>query len=107
MKFCPKCGSLLLPKKDEKGKNYLLCRCGYTENVEKNELKINETIKDKKDINTIEEEVEIHPISNNVECPKCLNKSAYFWEIQTRASDEPATKFFKCTKCKHIWRDYN
>ena len=41
------------------------------------------------------------------ECPKCGNKKAYFWEIQTRASDEPATQFFKCEKCKHTWRHYD
>jgi len=47
---------------------------------------------------------EIHPVVD-AEC-KCGNKKAYFWEVQTRAGDEPATKFFKCVKCKHIWRDY-
>ena len=41
------------------------------------------------------------------ECPKCGHKKAFFWLIQTRASDEPETKFMKCEKCKHIWRDYS
>jgi len=52
-----------------------------------------------------DEELKAMPIMK-VECPKCHNHEAYFWEVQTRAADEPATKFQKCTKCKHVWRDY-
>lgn len=40
------------------------------------------------------------------ECKKCGNQRAYYWLIQTRAADEPPTQFFKCTKCKHTWREY-
>jgi DNA-directed RNA polymerase subunit M len=39
-------------------------------------------------------------------CGKCKNKKAFFWTMQTRASDESETKFYKCTKCKHTWRVY-
>ena len=39
-------------------------------------------------------------------CTKCGNKTAYFWTAQTRSADEAETKFFKCTKCKHTWREY-
>ena len=39
-------------------------------------------------------------------CPKCANKEAYFWTSQTRAGDEAETRFFKCTKCRHTWREY-
>ncbi len=39
-------------------------------------------------------------------CPECKNKKAFFWTMQTRASDESETKFYKCTKCKHTWRKY-
>ena len=37
---------------------------------------------------------------------ECGLGKARFWLVQTRASDEPETKFFKCEKCKHTWRDY-
>ena len=47
-----------------------------------------------------------YPIVDNMTCPKCKNKRAYFWTMQTRAADESETKFYKCTECKHIWRKY-
>ena len=41
------------------------------------------------------------------ECPKCRHKKAYYWTVQTRAGDEAETKFLKCEKCSHTWRDYD
>jgi DNA-directed RNA polymerase subunit M len=104
MMFCPKCGSILIPKKDN-GKVFFSCSCGYT--TKKNaDTVIKEIVRKEKGIEAIESEPEIHPLTAGVECPKCGHNKAYYWEIQTRASDEPATKFLKCEKCKHIWRDY-
>ncbi len=88
-----------------KSKTVMVCGCGYKDKKSE-KLEIKEKIKDSKEIETVEEEVEIYPLVDDVECPKCGHDKAYFWEIQTRASDEPATKFLKCEKCKHIWRDY-
>ena len=48
---------------------------------------------------------EVKPIVE-MNCLKCKNDKAYFWTMQTRAADESETKFYKCTKCKHTWRDY-
>ena len=101
--FCPKCRSILLPKKEG-----LVClRCGYKAKGEK-EKTIKEKIKKEKKLEVVhKEEAEHLPISKEMECPKCGHKGAYYWEIQTRASDEPATRFFKCEKCKHTWREYD
>jgi DNA-directed RNA polymerase subunit M len=93
-----------MPKKSG-NKTIMACSCGYKEKNEET-IKIKEVMEDEKEIEPIEEEVEIHPLTSEVECPKCGHDKAYYWEIQTRASDEPATKFMKCEKCKHIWRDY-
>lgn len=102
--FCPKCGSIMLPKK-EGAKKILMCACGYKEkNADNTSLKEKPSAQD--DVAVIEKEVETNPITKT-ECPKCGNKEAYYWEIQTRASDEPATKFHRCTKCRHVWRDYS
>jgi len=102
MKFCPKCGSICLPKK-EAGKTIFVCKCGHSE---LGEARIKETVKHHElKIEVAEKGIEIHPVTK-AKCPKCGNTEAYFWEIQTRAADEAATAFFKCKKCSHIWRKY-
>jgi len=103
MKFCPKCGSIMMPKAT-KGKNQFVCSCGFKQEAEK--VVITETVKDKApELAIIEKEEVINPIVD-IDCPKCGNKQAENWEIQTRSADEPATRFFKCTKCRHTWREY-
>lgn len=102
--FCPKCGSLLRPK-DFKGKRLLACSCGYKDQKsEKIELSEKKTVSSNVDV--VDKEVEVYPLTD-VECPKCKHGKAHYWTVQTRASDEPETKFFKCEKCKHTWRDYS
>ncbi len=105
--FCPKCGSILIPKK-EGSKTISACSCGYR-SADEGAGKLKETVKNKSskvEVVDIEDDMRALP-KMKVECPKCHNDEAGFWEVQTRASDEPATKFMKCTKCKRIWRDYN
>jgi DNA-directed RNA polymerase subunit M len=39
-------------------------------------------------------------------CGKCKHNEATWIIRQTRAADEPATRIYQCTKCKHKWREY-
>jgi transcription factor S len=100
MEFCPKCGSVLMNNE----KNSKCAACGHVagkvnlEAAEKGKVKIGVVVAD-------EDASEVNPIVQ-ARCPKCDNKEAYFWILQTRAGDEAATRFFKCTKCKHVWREY-
>ena len=91
------------------GKKVIQCSCGYR-SEEAQQLKITENVGNHKKgeiaVADPEKEEETMP-KTPAECPKCGNREAYFWEVQTRAADEPPTKFMKCTKCKHIWRDYS
>ncbi len=94
----------MVPKKEKK-KSILKCSCGYVKK-KSDPIEFKEVVKDEgKDIETVDQDVETLPLTD-AECPKCKHPKAYFWMIQTRASDEPETKFMKCQKCKHIWRDY-
>jgi DNA-directed RNA polymerase subunit M len=103
MMFCPKCGALLKPK-TENSKTILSCSCGYT-NKKTEDFEIKENVKDEvKEIEVIEEEFEVHPLTD-AECPKCNHDKARYFLKQMRKGDEAATKFFKCEKCNHIWRD--
>jgi len=101
MEFCPKCGAVLIQKR----KKDSCPRCNYFSKG-KIKLKISEKIEDKKEVAVVKnKEEEFHPIVTEI-CKKCGNDKAYFWTVQTRSSDEAETKFFKCTKCEHIKRDY-
>ena len=91
--------------KMEGGKKKLICSCGYkSTSVDGGALK--EKIKSSSQaIEVVHESIEVYPMTKE-KCPKCGNGEAYYWHIQTRSADEPETKFLKCTKCKHTWRDY-
>ena len=104
--FCPKCGSILMPKK-EGSRRVMSCSCGYKDKDAEG-MKIGEVIRDKSQkVEVVNEgQDEIYPLVT-AHCSKCGHTKAYFWTVQTRAGDEPETKFFKCEKCKHIWRDYS
>ncbi len=43
----------------------------------------------------------------DIKCPKCGKKKVISWMQQTRASDEPPTRFYKCMACGYTWREYS
>ncbi len=100
MKFCKKCGSIMILKDGR-----FVCRkCGYEEKAEEKEFVI-ESKRNDNDIPVIEEKVETLP-KTKVVCPYCGNTEAYWWIRQMRAADEPETRFYRCTKCGKTWREY-
>ncbi len=101
--FCPKCGSILRPK-DKAGKKILYCSCGFTKSPDGENTELKEKVEVGKKIEVMEN-VEINP-KVRMTCDKCNNNVAYYWTQQTRGADEPETRFFKCTKCSHTWREY-
>lgn len=107
MKFCPECGTIIQPTKED-GKTILDCsNCEYTNQEDKSQkMSFSEKGKKKKDVEIIEDDTEqTKPIIDR-ECPECGNNKAYYWTIQTRAGDEPETRFYRCTECKHTVREY-
>jgi DNA-directed RNA polymerase subunit M len=107
MEFC-KCGGLMIPKKSGSSV-VLICRnCGKKKGCKEKKFKISAFSGDKKGkIIVIDKKANIDVLpKTNVPCPKCDNKEAYWWMQQMRAADEAPTRFFKCTKCEHVWREY-
>ncbi len=99
VEFCS-CGSIMVPV----GKDVLRCRkCGHE--VRKHIENKLQTAGKKEEVVVIENNAPDLPTTDKV-CPKCRNDVAYYWLIQTRSIDEPPTQFFKCLKCKHVWREY-
>ena len=98
--FCPKCGALLMPKP---GKKSVECSCGYKS--EESVTIIREKSKEAKKVEVVDKDDSVNVIID-AECPKCGPVKAEYWEVQTRSSDEPPTRFHRCKKCGHTWREY-
>ncbi|MBS1266644.1 MAG: Transcription factor S [Candidatus Woesearchaeota archaeon] len=103
--FCKKCQSILVPKK--KGKKTVMW-CSECKKSQKDvKTVMSEKVKsDDVGMEVVKDDVETKSITNAT-CPECGHDKAYYWFVQTRASDESATQFLKCVKCKHQWRDYD
>lgn len=110
MEYCPKCGSLMRPLRKEGGTVLKCLKCGYEKNAANPEAyRVKRVSKHSPEemILVIDHEVKVEALpKTKVECPRCGHLEAYYWEMQTRAGDEPATRFFKCAKCGHVWREY-
>ncbi len=102
MDFCPKCGAVLV----KKTKNYGCPRCSYS-TKDKVKISTSEKAVGHKKISVISEKDQQTLPTVDEKCKKCGNEEAYFWTVQTRAADEAETKFFKCKKCNHSWREYS
>lgn len=96
----------------EDGKVILKCtnkECLFEKGSDKTDftLKTNINDKKKKEIVVIDEDKELENLSTiDAECPKCKHEKAIWWLVQTRGVDEPSTRFFRCVKCRHTWREY-
>jgi len=107
MKFCDKCGNLLIV---EKGKSSLVCRkCHKRVHLKKEDVLISEDMHEtKKEIVVIGKDEGMAELpKTKIMCPQCDNMEAFWWMQQTRAADEPPTMFYKCCKCGYSWRSYS
>lgn len=105
MQFCPKCKSIILPVK-KAGRTVMKCSsCNFTSKKKENII-LKEEIKLAREdkIEIIDKNVSTLP-KTDAECQKCHHDQAYYWLVQTRAADEAPTRFFRCVKCSHTWRE--
>ncbi|MFH1290102.1 MAG: transcription factor S [Nanoarchaeota archaeon] len=101
MEFCERCGSVIVIA-DGKA---VCAGCGYKPK-KKPKIKASEKVERTESVAVVRaDQDEIHP-QVDMKCPKCKNKKCYFWTMQTRASDESETKFYRCVQCRHTWRVY-
>ena len=106
MKFCPKCEVRL---KKSNATSAICPKCGYSESTAKKNKK--ETKEERKEemskLNIVEGDEAKETLSTiKIDCEKCGNNEAVWWMLQTRSADEPTTQFYRCTKCRHTWRNY-
>ncbi len=108
MKFCEKCGNLLVVEKKRKNV-YLACRkCGRTYKGKGEKLRISSSVPEgKKKVMIMTEKDQFSELpKTRIMCPKCEHMEAYWWMQQTRSEDEPPTTFYRCVKCSYSWRSY-
>ncbi len=105
IEFCDRCGSILVPVKKRTSAVMKCRKCGAEKKKMIKNLKITEEIETKKGVVVLEKDITMLPITDQ-SCEKCGNPKAYWWMQQTREADEPPTQFFRCTKCKFVWREY-
>ncbi|MDI6798716.1 MAG: transcription factor S [Candidatus Aenigmarchaeota archaeon] len=108
MKFCDKCGNLMLVEKRRKHSFFVCRKCGRTAKIKDEKVTITEAIHEPRRGIVImgrDEGIAEFP-KTKIICPKCENAEAYWWMQQTRAADEPPTLFYKCTRCGYAWRSY-
>ena len=102
MEFCPKCGTMLLPKD-----GVLSCDCGYHKDLSNsNQYEVSEKVTANDNVKMLGRDVNVGPETNET-CPECGNDKATYKLLQTRSADEAPTRIFTCTKCKHTWRAYD
>ncbi len=107
MQFCPKCGNLMLPKQVKEGPVLVCNACGYVAKEAKlDEYKVVKPAKREEIVAVIEETKPALP-TIRAKCLKCGHETAYWWLRQTRGGDEPTTRFYRCAKCSHTWREYS
>lgn len=106
MDFCNKCGSVLVMKED-KGKQILVCRkCGNKKQHFKHMAIIEKQQKKPLDDVVVVDRSEETLPTTKAPCPKCSHTEAAWWVRQMRSADEPPTVFYRCTRCRHSWREY-
>ena len=99
--FCEKCKGIMMAS----DAGTMKCRACGNEIKKKADMSL-KTERSKSDIIVLEKDESTLPTIEK-SCGECSNDVAFFWMIQTRSSDEPPTRFFRCTKCKHTWREYS
>jgi DNA-directed RNA polymerase subunit M len=105
MKFCEKCGNLLIVKSED-NQNFLFCRkCNIKYPLDE-EIIIKTVFGNEKQIIVEDNKESNFPITK-VFCPRCQSIEEAEWTLQqTRAADEPPTRFYRCKKCNLVWREY-
>ena len=115
MEFCDDCGGMLVSENQE-GDKVMKCRsCGkIADDTDEDDYKVTEEKEedpmDRLNVNDGSEE-SIRPTTQR-ECPQCSEnsndkKEHEWWMEQTRASDEPETRFYKCTECGNVHKVYD
>ncbi|GBF88141.1 transcription factor [Raphidocelis subcapitata] len=108
--FCPTCGNMLLVEAEGNivGLRYFCQTCPYIYHID-HTIRRRARLQPKKaqDIFDDEKLWANAQKTSQANCPECHNGEAYFYEMQTRSADEPATVFYRCARgsCNKVWTE--
>ena len=107
MKFCKTCGNILVIKNSEFGRSLFCKKCNETTPLT-DEIIIKYQQQNQEQVIVFGEgEDKEFPVTQ-VLCPKCDKHVDAYWALQqTRAADEPPTRFYRCKVCNYVWREYS
>ena len=105
MKFCPECGSILMPNENDEVK---CASCGYSESLsdedKENEYTLKGQLNKENEIIMDDGEAAKTLAQMDITCYKCGGTKVYSWVVQTRSADEAPTFFIRSAKCGNTWR---
>uniref|UniRef100_A0A6U5BQX5 DNA-directed RNA polymerase subunit n=1 Tax=Hemiselmis andersenii TaxID=464988 RepID=A0A6U5BQX5_HEMAN len=105
--FCPYCANQLRVQYEGDGMRFACKTCPYSYRVGKT-LKKDVPLEQKKVDDVLGDTFKNAPVTDVLGgCPKCGHSKAYYFEMQIRSADEPATRFYMCASdgCGHRWRE--
>lgn len=112
MEFCEECGGMLVSEK-KNGDSVMECRnCGHVQDIESEDsMKVTEEKEedpmDRLNVSSEDDQSTTRPTTNK-ECPACGEEQEHeWWMEQTRSSDEPPTRFYECTECGNVHKEYD
>lgn len=102
LKFCPKCGDLLIPEKRGMDFFAICSKCGFSKKVKPLKEKEKISSPEKLGEGVIKEENDLATYNNK--CPKCGYGKAQIIDMGIFYSDEDNLILLKCGKCGHSER---
>lgn len=109
MLFCPRCGSILVSKRDE-----LVCpKCGYRRELDPTSAHYFK--KSTQFTKVLEKRVDVEGVGapssaildTSITCPKCGRKGVYYWRRHRSSaeSSDVIEKVYKCSFCGYSWAE--
>ncbi|EKX38722.1 DNA-directed RNA polymerase III subunit RPC11 [Guillardia theta CCMP2712] len=108
--FCPYCANLLVVEPASQGMRFACKTCPYEHKILK-KIKKTTPLEQKKVDDVLGDSFANASMTDVIGgCPKCGHPKAYFFSIQIRSADEPATRFYRCARgaeCTYTWKEDN
>lgn len=95
---------MLVVKRQPAGNELSCIMCGYLYGISK-EMSKTIAMTPKKSDGFVDEDENLKFVSKCGKKCECGSEEVSFVELQTRSADEPMTIFYKCIRCKKVWKE--